>query len=180
MTIAQGNQNASTKVRALLQQKSKRSTHATRRCCTHETINTEWEDMGQGNGGKKTGWTIIPSCDKQNRVDLRKTQEMSQPDTGSIKRREVNSENGCQKPWPICQPTSMLPSNYQKSCSTQATTAPPRNEKPELGCPNKPVSPTSASVATESRPTMEDKILRTTNTICLNFSPFPPLPQAMS
>ena len=108
--------------------------------------------MGQGNGGKKTGWTIIPSCDKQNRVDLRKTQEMSQPDTGSIKRREVNSENGCQKPWPICQPTSMLPSNYQKSCSTQATTAPPRNEKPELGCPNKPVSPTSVSVPTETRP----------------------------
>ena len=24
--------------------------------------------------------------------------------------------------------------------------------------------------------TMEDKILRTINTICLNFSPFPPLP----
>ena len=26
------------------------------------------------------------------------------------------------------------------------------------------------------RSTMEDKILRTINTICLNFSPFPPLP----
>ena len=26
------------------------------------------------------------------------------------------------------------------------------------------------------QPTMEDKILRTINTICLNFSPFPPLP----
>ena len=69
--------------------------------------------------------------------------------------------------------------NNQKSCSTQVTTAPPSSEKAELGCPNKPVSPTSVSVATESRPTMEDKILRTINTICLNLSPFPPLPQAM-
>ena len=36
------------------------------------------------------------------------------------------------------------------------------------------------TIAYDSRkagaPTMEDKILRTINTICLNFSPFPPLP----
>ena len=30
-------------------------TVARRRCCTHETIHMEWEDMGEGNGGKKTG-----------------------------------------------------------------------------------------------------------------------------
>ena len=40
---------------ALLQQKSKRPTPVTRRCCMHETIHGEWEDMGQGNDGKKTG-----------------------------------------------------------------------------------------------------------------------------
>ena len=32
------------------------------------------------------------------------------------------------------------------------TTAPPRSKKPELECPNKPVSPTSVSVPTETRP----------------------------
>ena len=47
---------------------------------------------------------------RRNRVDLWKTQEMSQPDTSSIKRRKVNSENGCQKPQPLCQPASMSPS----------------------------------------------------------------------
>ena len=47
---------------------------------------------------------------RQNRVDLWKTQEMSQPDTSSIKRRKVNSGNGCQKPQPLCQPASMSPS----------------------------------------------------------------------
>ena len=89
---------------------------------------------------------------KWNRVDLQKTQEMSQPDTSSIKRCEVSSGNGCQKPQPLCQPASMSPSNNQKSCSTHVTTAPPRSEKPELGHPNKPVSPTSMSVPTETRP----------------------------
>ena len=87
-----------------------------------------------------------------NRVDLWKTQERSQPDTSSIKRREVDSGNGCQKPQPLCQPASLSPSNNQKSCSTQVTTAPPRSEKPELGRPNKPVSSTSVSVPTETRP----------------------------
>ena len=58
----------------------------------------------------------------------------------------------CQKPQPLCQPASMSPSNNQKSCSTQVTTAPPCSEKPELGGPNKPVSPTSVSVLTETRP----------------------------
>ena len=89
---------------------------------------------------------------RRNRVDLWKTQEMSQPDTSSIKRRKVNSGNGSQKPQPLCQPASMSPSNNQKSCSTHVTTAPPRSEKPELGHPNKPVSPTSMSVPTETRP----------------------------
>ena len=42
---------------------------------------------------------------KQNRVNLQKTQGMNQSDTGSIKRPEVDSGNGCQKPRPICQPT---------------------------------------------------------------------------
>ena len=88
----------------------------------------------------------------RNRVDLRKTQEMSQPDTSSIRRREVDSGNGCQKPQPLCKPASMSPSNNQKYCSTQVTTAPPCSEKPELGGPNKPVSPTSVSVLTETRP----------------------------
>ena len=89
---------------------------------------------------------------KQNRMDLRKTQEMNQPDTGSVKGREVNSGNSCQKRRPISQPTSMSPFNNQKSCSTQVTTVPPHSEKPELGCPNKPVSPTSVSVPTETSP----------------------------
>ena len=43
---------------------------------------------------------------RRNRVDLRKTQEMSQPDTSSIKRREVDSGNGCQNPQPPFQPVS--------------------------------------------------------------------------
>ena len=89
---------------------------------------------------------------KQSRVDLRKTKEMSQPDTSSIKRHEIDSGNGSQKPQPLCQPASMSPSNNQKSCSTQVTTAPPCSEKPELGCPNKAVSPTSVSVPNETRP----------------------------
>ena len=89
---------------------------------------------------------------KQSRVDLRKTKEMSQPDTSSIKRHEIDSGNGSQKPQPLCQPASMSPSNNQKSCCTQVTTAPPCSKKPELGCPNKPVSPTSVSVPTETRP----------------------------
>ena len=89
---------------------------------------------------------------RRNRMDLQKTQERSQPDTSSIKRGEVDSGNGCQKHQPLCQPASMSPSNDQKSCSTQVTTAPPRSEKPELGRPNKPVSPTSVSVPTETGP----------------------------
>ena len=57
---------------------------------------------------------------------------MSQPDTCSIKRREVNSGNDCQEPQSICQATSMSPSNNQKSCYTQVTTTtPPRSKKPE-------------------------------------------------
>ena len=74
----------------------------------------------------------------QNRVDLRKTQEMTQPDTSSIKRREVDSGNGCQKSQPLCQPACMSLSKNQKSCSTQVTTAPPSSKKVELGRPNKP------------------------------------------
>ena len=72
----------------------------------------------------------------QNRVDLRKTQEMTQPDTSSIKRREVDSGNGCQKSQPLCQPACMSLSKNQKSCSTQVTTAPPSSKK--AGRPNKP------------------------------------------
>ena len=124
---------------------------------THETIHGEWEDMGQGNGGKKTGWAIIPSHDRrcilqEKRVDLQKTQERSQLDTSSIKRREVDSGNGSHKPQPLCQPASMSLYNNHKSCSTQMTTARPRSKKLELGCPNKPVTPTSVSVPTETRP----------------------------
>ena len=89
---------------------------------------------------------------KQSRVDPRKTKEMSQPNTSSIKRHKIDSGNGSQKPQPLCQPASMSPSNNQKSCSTQVTTAPPCSEKPELGWPNKPVSPTSVSVPNETRP----------------------------
>ena len=98
---------------------------------THETIHGEWEDMGQGTMAK-TGKAIIPSHDRRcilqvKRVDLRKTQERSQPDTSSIKRREVDSGNGSHKPQPLCQPASMSLYNNHKSCSTQMTTARPRS-----------------------------------------------------
>ena len=119
----------------------------------HPTGETEWIF-----GRHKKRVNQIPVASK----DVKSTQEMA-----------VRNPNPYASQ-PLCHRL-----NNQKSCSTQVTTAPPSSEKAELGCPNKPVSPTSASVATESRPTMEDKILRTTNTICLNFSPFPPLPQAM-
>ena len=89
----------------------------------------------------------------RNRVDLRKTQELSQPDTCNMKRRKVNyAENDCQELQPICQATSMSLSNNQEFCSTQETTAAPRSEKPELGPPSKPVSRTSVSVPTDTRP----------------------------
>ena len=41
------------------------------------------------------------------------------------------------------------------------------------------VPPRPPSNAYITQATMGDKILRSINTICLNFSPFPPLPQAM-
>ena len=89
---------------------------------------------------------------RRNRVDLRKTQEMSQPDTGSVKRSEVNSGNDCQELQPTGQPTSMSPSRRQKSRSIQKTTAPSRSEQPELGPHTTPASQTSVSGPTDTRP----------------------------
>ena len=81
----------------------------------HETIHIEWEDMGKATVAKRLDKQLYlvgteDASYRQNRVDLWKTQEMSQPDTSSIKRRKVNSGNGCQKPQPLCQPASMSPS----------------------------------------------------------------------
>ena len=141
------------KTSALLQQKSKRPTPVTVHMRPF-TVNGKTWDKGTV---AKTGWAIIPSHDRRcilpvKRVDLRKTQERSQPDTSSIKRREVDSGNGSHKPQPLCQPASMSLYNNHKSCSTQMTTARPHSKKLELGCPNKPVTPTSVSVPTETRP----------------------------
>ena len=89
---------------------------------------------------------------RRNRVHLRKTKEMGQPDTCSIKSCEVDTGKGCQAPQPIGQPISTSPTNNQKSCLHKRQLHHPRSEKPKQGCPNKPVSPTSMSVPTETRP----------------------------
>lgn len=52
---------------------------------------------------------------RRNRVDLQKTHEMGQPDTYSIQKRDVNSENDYQEP--TGQPSPMPPSKKQKSHS---------------------------------------------------------------
>ena len=155
----QANQNVSTKVRALLQQKRdlphyKKEIlyawdhkHWMRRHGTKQWWQKDWMNNNTWLRQKmhptsKTEWifkrhkkwtTQIPVASK----DLKSTQEMA------VKTPDPYAS----------QPLSIMsPSNDQKSCSTQATTAPPRSKKPELGRHNKSFRPTSVSVPTETRP----------------------------